>query len=157
MDFATDNDSWVEVFAAGPVCILKFENIVGEWPVLEATSNVEELTGWSVDEFVSGKVNIGDIIHPEDKERIDGEEEEWIAAGYTYNGISNYRIITKTGQIRHICEFAQGVFGDDGNIKYVIGYMTDVAAVRDEEIERTYREVESTRKLPKSPPISGKL
>ncbi len=147
MDFVADSDSWIDVFANGPVCIVKYRHIIGEWPVIDATVNIEELTGWTEKEFTSGIVTLGSIIHPDDRERINKEEERWVEEDYSYNGISNYRIVSKSGEVHHVCEYAQGVFDKDGAPEFIVGYILDVAAVRDKEIERKNMEVEFARTL----------
>ena len=46
MSLRIENSVWSSVFDTGPVCIFMWENITGEWPVVEVTENVEKLTGW---------------------------------------------------------------------------------------------------------------
>ena len=47
VDFLTDKDSWSFIFNTGPICVIKYKNIVGKWPIVETTANFEKLTGWT--------------------------------------------------------------------------------------------------------------
>ena len=147
MDFTTDLESWTDVFNNGPVCIFKWENITGEWPIAEVTGNIETLSGWSAAEFLSGSKCFADLIHEDDRDRIKLEDIEWAADNYVNNGISNYRIVTKTGEIRHVCEYSQGAFDDEGNMTHLVGYILDVAAVRDQEFFRINNEAQHAKGL----------
>ncbi|MEM7215804.1 MAG: ATP-binding protein [Pseudomonadota bacterium] len=147
MDFFTDKESWFELFNTGPICVVKYKNLVGEWPIVEVTGNIKTLTGWDEHVFTSGAKNIADIMHKDDLAWISAEEEEWIEGNYEDNDIVNYRIITKSGDVRYVCEYAQPVVGKDGEAEFIVGYILDVTSVQDEKLKKARREVEATKKL----------
>ena len=97
MKIDEDEGIWDELFSMGPVCIFKWDAIHGEWPVLAVTGNVEILTGWTAEEFLSGVKGFDDLIHEDDADRVWAEEEVWENAGYAANTGMNYRITCKSG------------------------------------------------------------
>ena len=121
-----DDTLFQKTFTQGPVSIFRWENVTGEWPVVEVTANVENLTGWDANAYLSGEVNYGDLIHPDDLERVGSEEDAWKKLK-SQTGINmKYRIVTRGGDVRHVSEFTQNVFDDDGEIPYLVGYIMDV-------------------------------
>ena len=44
MDFVENSKNLAAMFSKGPVSIIKYKNIVGEWPVVDVTDNIQELT-----------------------------------------------------------------------------------------------------------------
>lgn len=114
------------IFNDGPVCIFMWENITGSWPVVQVTPNIVNLTGWTDDEFLSGDRNYADLIHEDDLERVGQEEEAWKSKRDHSVVNMNYRIVNKNGDIRHVSEYTQNMFSDDGQITHLIGYILDV-------------------------------
>ncbi len=121
-----DNSVWSEVFDDGPVCVFMWENITGEWPVVKVTRNIEALTGWPDQDFLSGDKNYADLIHQDDLARIEAEEEHWKANNNTEIVNMNYRIVNKSGVARHVSEYTQSVFDQNGVITHLVGYILDV-------------------------------
>ena len=81
-----------------PAVALLWKNETG-WPVEFVSDNVQEVFGYSVEEFKSGKVAYAEIVHPDDLERVSGEvatfSEEKDRIEFTH---IPYRIVTKDGQ-----------------------------------------------------------
>ncbi|MEM7214931.1 MAG: response regulator [Pseudomonadota bacterium] len=120
------HDFWNNVFDTGPVCIFMWENITGEWPVVEVTKNVESLTGWPDTEFLSGTRNYADLIHKDDLARVEAEEDAWKNHSSEKTVNMNYRITNKDGEVRYVSEHTQRVVADDGEITHLVGYLVDV-------------------------------
>jgi len=121
------NVMWADVFNNGPVCMFLWENITGEWPVVEVTKNIEILTGWDDQDFLSGKKNYADLIHKDDLARVEAEEEVWKKNWHTESVNMNYRIVKKSGEIKHVSEYTQCLKDEDDNITHLVGYIIDVS------------------------------
>lgn len=65
--------------------------------------NVTEITGYSNQDFLSGKINFDLLIHPEDLQRVKNEDVDFIGSNATKLN-SEFRIIDKTGFIHWIYE-----------------------------------------------------
>ncbi len=120
------NDIWDEVFNSGPVSMFVWENITGEWPVVKVTSNIETLTGWSDAEFLAGEKNYADLIHADDLERVNAEEDAWKAAGGQDNINMIYRIVDRHSEVKHVSEYTQPIKNEQGEITHLVGYIIDV-------------------------------
>lgn len=137
---AMDYDLFQKTFSQGPVSIFRWKNVTGEWPVVEVTPNIEELTGWTAEDFLAGKISYASLIHPEDLERVSAEEDAWKQTK-SQKGINlKYRIVTKDGEERQVSEFTQNVFDEDGEIPFLTGYIMDVTGQHESEKARRYVE-----------------
>lgn len=90
-----------KVINTSPVIVFlwKYEPM---WPAKFVSENVTRL-GYDVEDFISGKILYGDIVHPEDVEKMASELKRHVETGcadYT----SEYRILTKSGEVRWVDE-----------------------------------------------------
>ncbi|MEL4304938.1 PAS domain-containing protein [Methanococcoides sp. LMO-2] len=94
------------------------------WPVEFVSENVAQF-GYSVDDFISGKLVYGDIVHPYDLERVQKELAKRVDAGFMdFN--QEYRIFTKFGDVRWVDERTFIKHDEEGNVKYLQGIIVDV-------------------------------
>ena len=136
-----DSDLFRKAFSQGPVMMFVRENITGEWTVVEASCNVEALTGWPREAFLSGAVTHADLIHPDDLDRVRREEDAW-KSNRSPTGINmKYRIVTRTGDVRHVSEFTRNVLSEDGGIQHLAGYVIDVTEHHESEEARRAAEL----------------
>jgi PAS domain S-box-containing protein len=72
------------------------------WPAEFVSENITRL-GYEVEDFTSNRLLYGDIVHPEDLEKMAAELKMHVEEGcldYT----SEYRILTKSGEVRWVDE-----------------------------------------------------
>lgn len=81
-----------------------------------------DITGYSADEFISQKINFGDLILNEDKLSIQQQINEAIEKKKTFQ--LTYRIKTREGKIKWLWE--QGIAIQDENKIYLEGYIVDI-------------------------------
>lgn len=84
-----------------PVIVFKWrmkENL----PVVFVSENINRL-GYKVDDFISGKINYIDIIHPQDLEKFHLSDKSYIKISSDKLN-QEYRIFTKSGDIRWVDE-----------------------------------------------------
>jgi PAS domain S-box-containing protein len=94
------------------------------WPVIFVSDNVVQF-GYTVDDFLSQKIQYGKIIHPDDLERVEEELDRSIHKGeVSFN--SEYRIFTKAGDILWVNErtFIQREW--DGEVTCFQGIVLDI-------------------------------
>ncbi len=119
---------------------------------------VEEITGYTEDEFVYGGMRWDGLIHPDDLNDLFTEDEDRLHSvpGFSYE--REYRIRRKDGQIRWVFDSVQSVCDETGKPLYVQGTIYDITdrkkaeealvRARDEletraaELERINRELE---------------
>ncbi|MDQ4126925.1 MAG: PAS domain-containing protein, partial [Actinomycetota bacterium] len=113
------------------------------WPNEYASDYALELTGYPPEDLlVGGKVQLGDLIVEGDRARVWDEVQEALAE---HRGFElAYSIRHRDGQIRHVHEYGQGVYGENGEVEALEGLVYDVterkeAEERLSEAEERYR------------------
>jgi PAS domain S-box-containing protein len=96
-------------------------------PVEFVTENVRQLTGYAADDFLSGKLLYTEIIHPEDRDRVDREIAGY-ADGPTNTGfvLHPHRIVTGTDDIKWLETVTEIRRDDQGVITHFQGLVIDV-------------------------------
>lgn len=125
------------LFAEGPVVVFRWI-AVDNWPVEYVSANVAQF-GYTPEDFTSRKVLYGQIVHPDDLERVDREVENGIAAHH-HAVEQDYRIIKANGEIRWVYDLCGIVRNQQGEVTHFEGYVLDItdrklaeAAVRENE------------------------
>ncbi len=114
------------------------------WPAFFVSENVVQF-GYTVDDFLSQKVQYGKIIHPDDLKRVEEELERSILKGeVSFN--SEYRIITKAGDVRWVNE--RTFIQRDGTVTCFQGIVLDITPRK--KIEEALRGSLETQKILKT-------
>lgn len=94
------------------------------WPAEFVSENIKKF-GYTVEEFTSGKLLYGNIIYPEDLERVERELSRRIEEDYV-DFSQEYRILTKSGEVRWIDERTFIEADENGVVKYLKGIILDI-------------------------------
>lgn len=94
------------------------------------TDEIEKLTGYKKEDFLSGKLAFTNLIHPNDVEFIIQDQTQSILKGKKIH--SKYRIIKKTGETIWIEEFADAI-KKDNQVEYVGGIFIDITKQKEAE------------------------
>lgn len=107
-----------------------YRSFIDEKRTLEFISEgCQELTGYEAEIFTgTGEVFFGELIHPEDREHVRETVAESVAAEKRFE--MSYRIRTAEGAVKWIWERGQGIHSEDGVIRHIEGFMTDVTEKR---------------------------
>lgn len=114
-----------------------------KWPSEFVSENVVQF-GYTVEDFISGRVLYGDIIHPEDLKRVEDSLKERIRRGEVDFNIE-YRIFTKVGDIRWVNERTFIQRSPEGEVTHFQGLVLDVTERK--ENEEALRKSLETQKL----------
>ncbi|WP_370571977.1 PAS domain-containing protein [Methanomethylovorans sp.] len=101
-------------------------------PTDYASANVSKL-GYSVEDFVLGRISYSDLIHPDDYEMVKDTLAEKCDDG-SDNYTQEYRVISKDGKILWV---SQGTFiqrAKDGNVTHLQGIVQDITEQKEREI-----------------------
>ena len=93
---------------------------------------VEQLLGYSMEEWISDPDLFVDILHPDDRERVLGEIKRTNASGERF--VSEYRVLTKDGRTVWIRDESTS-YAEDGRPVHSQGYMLDITRRREAEEE----------------------
>lgn len=103
---------------------------------------VEEITGYSELEFISGKLNWNNIVYAEDRAVLAIETSKINTIPH-YENEFEYRIIRKDGSQRWVNESLQNMCGMDGRIQYIQATLYDITQRKnaEEELVRSRRQL----------------
>ena len=117
---------------SGPLAFFLWENKEG-WPVRDASKSVYDLTGYTVEEFLSGKIGYVSLIHPEDLERVSQEVATYTNANKDFWTHQPYRIITKDEKVKWVLDHTVSVKDNEGNIVGYYSYVMDISEFYEKE------------------------
>jgi len=106
-----------------PAVVFLWRNSEG-WPVEFVSKNVNQF-GYTQDDFYSGKVIYEQIVHPDDLERV-AEEVINNSNSDVSNFVQEYRIITKSGDIKWLDDRTWIRRDSKGNITHFQGIVLDI-------------------------------
>ncbi len=133
------------IISKSPVVLILWRKDAG-WTVEFISDNVENIFGYSVDDFVGKRLPYSKVIHPDDIQRCRDEVKEFISQGVTSFEHKPYRIITKNGKIKWINDVTNIRHNEKGAIIYFEGIITDITKRKEMEIalassEKQYRDL----------------
>jgi len=96
---------------------------------------VEEITGYTVDDFTAGRVAWNELIHPDDLDEVckEGESLRDIP-GYVAD--IEYRIRTRDGQMRWVRDVGRAIRMEDGQTSFAQGAIYDITERKQAEEQR---------------------
>jgi PAS domain S-box-containing protein len=95
------------------------------WPMETVEGEVEALTGYRTEALERDDVKWGeDILHPEDREEMWETVQESLSEDGTFE--VTYRIVTRDGTTKWMWEQGRGIYGDDGTVEALEGFITDI-------------------------------
>lgn len=113
-----------------PGCVYRCHNDA-DWSMQFVSEGIAELTGYSAEELLSGKQSIGRITHADDKQRVWNEVQE--ALNNKRNFQTTYRVTAANGEIKWLWERGGGVYGPDGSLQAIEGFVTDITDLKQAE------------------------
>jgi PAS domain S-box-containing protein len=94
------------------------------WPVEFVSRNVIQF-GYTAEDLTSGRVSWPGITHPEDVPRLEADVRRHLEAK-TKEFFQEYRLITKSGEVRWIDDHTIAIFDAQGRITHYQGIIVDV-------------------------------
>ncbi|MCD4703866.1 MAG: PAS domain S-box protein [Methanosarcinaceae archaeon] len=95
-----------------------------DWPVDFVSDNISNF-GYDPEEFISGKLRYGDIIHPSDLKDLQHQVYQYVAQGASKYSVE-YRILTHSGKIRWVEERSSIKYNDKGDLLHFQGVILDI-------------------------------
>ena len=95
------------------------------WTMELLSDAIEEITGYPASDFINNQVrSLASIIHPEDRESLEGIVNNALAKKKPY--IIEYRIIHADGSIRWVYEKGQGMFDEQDKLLWLNGAIVEI-------------------------------
>ncbi len=105
------------------------------WSVEFVSDNVRQF-GYTPEDFYTGRVPYGSIVHPDDLERVVAEVAQYSQDAERAEFTQAYRIITQAGDVRWTDDRTWIMRDSQGNITHYQGVVLDVTAQKQAEAER---------------------
>jgi PAS domain S-box-containing protein len=104
---------------------------------------VDEITGFTEEDFISGRIRWDQLIHPEDMQMIIKEDSKKLRSIPGFSLEREYRIIRKDQDIRWVHEFIQNITDNFGKPVFLQGAINDITDRRlaVEELELAYQKL----------------
>ncbi len=122
-----------DLFSAGPVVVFTWayqEN----WPILQVSSNVEAVLGFSPTEMMESHFHYSELIHPDDIKRVQQEVSYFLETGVNQFEQS-YRIRNKQGDYAWFYDFTQLIKDQTGQVLTIRGYLFDQSQLKELEFK----------------------
>ncbi len=103
------------------------------WSVKFITAEIEQLSGFSVADFMAKKSCFEQLTHPDDQQQVIAHVEKAIAEHKPY--AMEYRIIHRNLSLRWVQEKGVPIFDEHGELLYLQGAMFDITENKQVELE----------------------
>lgn len=101
-----------------------------QYSVIYVNEHIRQITGYSKEDFMSGKIEFATLFHPDDKKSVTQIIDRCIAEKKSFH--VRYRICHATGDWRWVDETGVGLYEGD-NLIMLEGFLSDVTAQTDAE------------------------
>jgi PAS domain S-box-containing protein len=142
------------IFTGGPVVLFRWVNDKG-WPVEYVSANISQY-GYSAEDFMQRRILYEDIVHPDDKQRVAEEVQDYTSSGQR-SFEQRYRVICADGRERWIYDITRISRDSRGRVTHYDGYVLDITEQRNwEEKERQlHRRLARAEKLESLGKLAG--
>ena len=120
-----------DLFSSGPVITIEWlpEN---NWSIKDISNNCENILGYTKDEILSKDFNYSNLIHPDDKNKVYQEVENFIK-----NNLDSfeqaYRIQSKNGTYKYFYDYTKIIRDEKNEIINFLGYIFDQTNLKEKE------------------------
>jgi len=97
-----------------------------DWPMEFVSTGTLTLTGYPPAEFLAGRIVYGDLIHPDDRDKVWNDVQAALAERRSFE--LRYRIRAADGTEKRVWEQGGGVFASDDELLAIEGYIADISA-----------------------------
>ena len=114
------------------------QKVDGDYADTFVSPQVEEMLGYTPEEYLSRPKFCLEIVHPDDAERVRALDESTDASGEPF--VSEYRVFARDGSVVWVRDEAVVARDEDGHALFWQGFMLDVTARKLAEAERRENE-----------------
>lgn len=105
-----------------------------DWEMEFVSEGCYALTGYQAGAFIDNRsLSYAEIIHPEDRQKVWDEVQAQLVKKRPFKIV--YRIVTAAEKERWVWEQGQGIFGPEGNLVALEGFVSDINDLRQAEEE----------------------
>ncbi|MCK5294316.1 MAG: ABC transporter substrate-binding protein [Arcobacteraceae bacterium] len=127
-----EQSTLLSLFDKGSSVLFKWNNDE-HWSVDYVSLSIENLLGYTHNEFKNDKVFYANCIHKDDINKVIAEVKEGSQLTQSFFKHKPYRIITKDGEIKWVIDYTVVIKDNDNNITHYLGYINDITQEREKE------------------------
>jgi len=102
------------------------------WTMEFVSEGCRALTGYRPEDLLfNSRISYGEVTHPEDRARVRAAIKEAVAANRRFDVA--YRIVRADGVVRWVSERGTGIFGPNGRVQAIQGFLQDITRQRQDE------------------------
>jgi len=120
------NSQLTNLFINGNTVIFRWKNSP-EWNVEYVSPNIEQIIGYSVNDFLTGKVKYAEIIYREDLERVTNEVGNALKEHKQHFEHQDYRLFDSNGNLHWVYDFTTIIYDEQGVATHFYGYILDIS------------------------------
>lgn len=120
------NSQLTNLFVNGNTVIFRWLNNA-DWTVEYVSPNVEHILGYTVSDFMSGKVKYAEIIYNEDLARVSSEVGNAATEQIQHFEHQDYRIFDSSGNLHWVYDFTTVIYDENGMASHFYGYILDIS------------------------------
>ncbi|WP_022851448.1 PAS domain-containing protein [Limisalsivibrio acetivorans] len=129
-----DLDNLYELFNEGDTVIIKWKNNE-YWDVEYATENIRRIFGYSRDSFLRNEIRYGDVIHPDDIDRVTDEVGEALRDNLAFFNHEPYRVLCPEGNYIWVHDSTKLIKNSRGVVTHFLGYLKNISEFINNNIE----------------------
>ena len=118
------SDSIDTLLCGGPFAVFKWRNDP-LWTVEYVSPNLRTLFGYEIAGFLSGQLQLTDLIHPEDQRRVADEAKSQLRAQEEML-YQEYRLRKADGSFVWVSDYTRTLRNDEGVITHYVGYLLEI-------------------------------
>ena len=131
---AAEQKKLLELFDKGDISLFRWKNDI-HWSVEYVSNNVVALTGYTKEEFISGKIEYSDLIAQEDLKVALNELAQAFESNLDILKHQAYQIITKNKTKKWVEQTTLFIRNDKGEVTHFLGYLIDISRRKKLELE----------------------
>ncbi|WP_395048038.1 PAS domain S-box protein [Flavobacterium sp.] len=108
-----------------------------KWSKLYVNDEIEHLTGYDKSDFLENKIFLIDLVHPEEKEKVDSLNRDAVLKNIPFH--LTYRLKRKTGEYIWVEEFGDAIKKDE-KVLFIEGILIDITEKKTIESQIKARE-----------------
>ena len=98
-----------------------------DWTMEYISEGCHAVTGYRPDELMASRTrDYASLIHPDDRDRV-WQEVQW-SIGARRHFEFEYRLLHRDGSVRNVWERGLPIFGEDGELEALEGFITDMSS-----------------------------
>lgn len=128
-----EQNTLLSLFSKSDSVLFKWEN-KPNYPVHYISDNVDKVFGYTKQEWFANKILYQECMYIKDVDEFNKEIQEGIKNKASFIKHKPYRIICKNGSIKWLHDQTVFELDKNGEILYLIGYVTDITKSKEHEI-----------------------